>query len=187
MSFESPVPGRAGQGNLSAWSILLHPRLLSSPAGQGSERPPAVSLPALPSPCACSMPLPCCREALKEWELKKKKKKWEPLPLPLHTSPAGRGAAMPLPAKSPAAGSSSLVRLSGSKAPAAAMKGAVIRRALLVLALQRAGNNALLIGKQSLGQSGSPRAKRQAEEREGAPGWCGARRGCETSGLNVQD
>lgn len=164
----------------------MHPHLLSSPAGQGSECPPAVSLPALPSPRACSMPLPCCREALKEWELKKKKK-WEPLPRPLHTSPAGRGAAMPLPATSPAAGSSSPVRLSGSKAPAAATKGAVIRRALLALALQRAGNNAVLIGKQSLGQSGFPRAKRQAGEREGAPGWCGARRGCGTSGLNVQN
>lgn len=44
-----------------------------------------------------------------------------------------------------------VLKPSGHAALAAATEGAAIGKALLVLALQRAGNNTLLIGKQALG------------------------------------
>lgn len=60
-----------------------------------------------------------------------------------------------------------LLKPRGNTALAAAIEAAAKGKALLGLALQRAGNNTLLIGKQTLGQNcflGS-----QDEEHEGAP------------------
>lgn len=56
---------------------------------------------------------------------------------------------------------------SENTALAAATEAAAMGKALLVLALQRAENNTLIIGKQALGRNGFLRS--QDEEHEGAP------------------
>lgn len=65
---------------------------------------------------------------------------------------------MPFPAADPAARpwvtSHPLLKPSGNTALAAATEGAAMGKALLVLVLQRAGSNILLIGKQAPDRNG---------------------------------